>query len=414
MDQRGWQLATLLLILLLTVKPVSADSIPWARHTVTVPLVVEQAVGTALLENQVPGASYYAITDVSMRGLVYMVSIAAIGQCEPQSWNLDCAVRLFTAAYDGETAALEGTPEYDFMTSSFMRDYHQINPSAQTHGTEGGEDGDYPNLPVLPFRPGTKVLIGPRGVHDAGYSLTGWKAVDLVSGTDMGGNAAPNEVYASVDSEITYVCRDDHSVAVRAGNFLYAHLMDNANLTVGYDLKRGVKFASMVIGSFSDTCGWASQQPNHWHLHFAVPGTNATEFSGWLFKPFEGMFISSNGERIGTGDYLTNWTTTSDGSSGDPGEQIKQGNSFWDSIVAGLINFVRSGVLSRFDKRTNTDYASVYVNASGVVLRIFFILFSTSFKLHIFAFVVTAMMILEPARIIYKLYIAIKKAIPFV
>lgn len=368
------------------------------------------------MANPVENAEYYAITDITTHGTIYVISIAAIRGCDPQNWNLDCAIKLFTIATDGISSGIEGSPVYESLTSTFLNDYEQYRPTVLNDGTVGGDDGDYSNstLPVLPFKVGTKVVIGSRGVHDAGFGLTGWKAVDLVSGTDIGVNAAPNEVYASVDSEITYVCRDDHSVAVRAGNFLYAHLQDNANLVVGYNLRRGVKFASMVVGSFTDTCGWANQQPNHWHLHFGVPGVTSVQFAGWTFKPFEGVFVNGP-TRVGKGDYLTNsGLTGGDNSAGDPAEQIKQGNSFWDGIVSAMINVIRDGILKRFPERSGTNYQDVYINASGVVLRVFFIMMSTSFDLSFFAFFVTAMLILEPARVIYKVYMSIKKAIPFV
>lgn len=416
MDKAIWKLAIILLVLLVPFGTASADSIPYARHTVTVPLYLQDIVTNVLLANPVDGADYYAITDITSHGSVYVVSVAAIKGCDPQTWNLDCAIKLFTIATDGTISGIEGTPEYSNLTSAFMNDYEQYKPNSLNDGTVGGDDGDYSNsnLPVLPFKAGTKVVIGSRGVHDAGFSLTGWKAVDLVSGSDIGSGAAPNEVYASIDSEITYVCRDDHSVAVRAGNFLYAHLHDNANLVVGYNLKRGVKFASMVVGSFTDTCGWASQQPNHYHLHFGVPGVTAVEFAGWTFKPFEGGFVRGN-TWVRTGDYLLNpGLTGGDYSAGDPAEQIKQGNSFWDGIVSAMINVIRDGILKRFPERSETNYQDVYINASSVVLRVFFIMLSTSFDLSFFAFFVVAMLILEPARVIYKVYMSIKKAIPFV
>ncbi len=416
MDKAIWKLIALL-ILAIPVNSVLADGgIPYARHTVTVPIFLEDIATSVLLNNPVEGAEYYAITDITTHGDVYVVSIVAIRGCDPQTWNLDCAIKLFTIATDGVISGIEGSPEYTTLTNTFMNDYEQYKPNALNDGTAGGDDGDYSNsnLPVLPFKAGTKVVIGSRGVHDAGFSLTGWKAIDLVSGSDIGSGAAPNEVYASIDSEITYVCRDDHSVAVRAGNFLYAHLEDNANLTVGYNLRRGVKFASMVVGSFTDTCGWASQQPNHYHLHFGVPGVTAVQFAGWTFRPFEGGFVNGN-TWVRTGDYLYNpGLTAGDNQVGDPAEQIKQGNSFWDGIVSAMINVIRDGILKRFPERSATNYQDVYINASSVVLRVFFIMLSTSFDLTFFAFFMTAMFILEPARVIYKLYMSIKKAIPFV
>lgn len=392
-------------------RPVSAEGVVWGEHTQPVPPDIEELAGLVLAaDNPAPEATFFAITDYTHIGNVVMVSVAALGSGNPTVWTLYNAVWIGTLALSGGSGAVEGSPEYQQITDGVVfRSLPEIVPD----DGPGGDDGFDSTLPVLPFKGGTVVTFGPRGVHDAGYSLTGWKAVDLVSGSDLGSRYAPNEVYASEDAQISFVCRDSTSVAIKAGNFLYAHLRDTSNLATGTQLYRGVKFATMVVGSFTDSCGWAQQQPNHWHLHWGFDGLSTIDLVGWTLYPFSEKFVRGSEEVAANGALMNYGTPGSDPGSSNPDIHMT-GANFWDGLVGGMLSFVKDNILPRFPQRTDTDYGGVYTNAAGVVMRVFFIILASNFKLHVFAFVVLAMFILEPTRMAVKLYMTIKKGIPFV
>lgn len=388
------------------------DGIQFAKHTVSVPSVIQDGVAQALLANNpAPDAGYYAITNYTTRQVVTVVSVAALRQeADPQAWNLDDAIWLGTVALSGDTFAVTGSQEYSALTQDVF--YGDLPANRPGITAEGGEDGPYLDSPMLPFKPGTRVIFGTRGVHPAGYSRTGWVAVDLVSGSDLGATAATNEVYGAKDEEITYVCRDNNSIAVLTDTFIYAHMVDNPALQEGYNIRRGVMFGTMVVGSFTDSCGWASQQPNHWHLHFGMNGTQTVDFLGWTFRPYEEAFVRG-GTVVRKNEWLNNpGVVAGDDVITDPGAELS-GANFWDGIVVALVNYLKDGALTLFPERSETNLQDAYINSSGAILRVFFIMLKTSFSLAVFGFVVGVMFVLEPARVIYKLYIAVKKAIPF-
>lgn len=409
MDKANWKLAFLVaFVALITIHGSAfADGVVFTRHTVTVPLWIEDKLRDILTENNRTGT--FAVTDISYRNDLYLVSIAQLPDGTSDDWRLDQAIDLFVVVLNDTVGAVQGSEQFEALTAGIFGD---IPPEPdRAWGDIGGNGLEDTGLPMLPFKPGTYVYIGPAGVHNAGYS-TNWIAIDLVSGPDLGTNMNPNEVWAAKTEEITYVCRDAHSVAIKTDTFIYAHLADNTFLQVGNNLTRGTKFASLVTGSFADTCGWASQQPAHYHLHFGFQGNEQVKFSGWTFFSYSGVF--SNGtETVGKGDKLYNPGVTGDNYAvTDPYKEIKQGGSFWDGVVGGFVDYV-SGAINQFPERSGSNYQDIFVSTAGAVLRIFFVILSSGFNLNIFAGVMMMMFILEPTRLIYKLWVAIKKAIPF-
>jgi ribosomal protein L27 len=69
----------------------------------------------------------------------------------------------------------------------------------------------------FPWQPSKAVRLGVLGLHNTGYgqnSEANWRAIDLVSGSNMGTGAANDSVYTSVSGTVDYVCKDSASVAV--------------------------------------------------------------------------------------------------------------------------------------------------------------------------------------------------------
>ncbi len=402
----------LLAVLVIYPSTVKAAGIVWASHTVPVPPVLLDVAADMLAA--APPAAYYAVTNVTEKQNIYVLSILGLGaDVDPGDWSIDDAVWLGTVAIKstdaGYIGGLEGSQEYDQLTRGVF--YLEPPELGDPASPAGGTDGEYYTGPLLPIKPGTQAVFGPRGFHSAGYSLTGWYAIDVVSGSDLGSNAAPNMVYGAADGQISYVCKDAVSVAVVAGDYLYAHIVDNSNLITGYQVKRGVGFGSLVTGNTNDSCGWTTQQPNHWHVHFGFNPSNTSYLANYQIDINGSRFIKA-GESYYVGDTLTNLNLSSGDNPGtDPGELT--GDNFWDGIVSGFVGFVNKQILTTLPNADKAvENAAVFINAGGVTLRIFFVILASNFKLGVFAFVVIAILIMESVRLPFIIYRLILKLFP--
>src|SRR5690606_35891679 len=94
-----------------------------------------------------------------------------------------------------------------------------------------------PEIPRFPWETGYSMQFGKYGIHANGFSsvVSNWKAIDFMSAGNTGLGRAPNKLLASLSGTISYVSRDNTSVAVRIGSFFYSHLLDNASLKVGQE-----------------------------------------------------------------------------------------------------------------------------------------------------------------------------------
>jgi len=374
--------------------PIVNASVTWADHSV----IVSNDILTALETLTYDASVYYlAVVDVYNYSNVYVVSLVGLpSTADPQNWSITEAAWIGTAAVSDDylQAALEGSALYDTLTAPVFDDMG------------GGTD-----IPIFPWEPGKLAYYGSRGVHDAGYGLTGWEAIDWVSGPSYGTNYYTNGVYASEDAQISYICRDSTSVAVVAGNFLYAHLKDNATLTIGGHIYKGVKFAELVTGSFSDTCGWASQQPGNYHVHWAFePDSGVKRIEDWTLNITTQDWTKGT-SIISIGDAMLSTGTTAVISDGDPSAEM-DGSHVWDSPIQSIVSSVTKNIVPRFPEGQTRDIGTTYLNAAGVAIRIFYILIDTNFNTTLLRYFVIAMGILEPTRIIYALYKLVLKALP--
>ncbi len=390
MDKSLVRLSLIGIFLVLTFHQVTkAWAVNMLPPTVQVPDEVAQAVQSLLsTTNPAPDAAYYVITDVTLKR-VYLVSVAGV---TTDPWTLADAVWVGIIAVDPQNnyqAALRGTPEFDTMTDGIL---------------EGGGGGSGQELPMFPLEPGKKFIYGIRGVHGAG----GWSAIDLVSGYDLGSDFAPNAVYAAASGTITYVCRDSYQVGVYTDDYMYLHLKDNAFLKPGSQLVRGMRFASMVEGSVpsSAPCGWAEQQPDHYHVHwgFKPQGTTFAVAGGWILDLNTGVFHNGP-QSVSPGQVITA-PGLDDGAIGAP----DSGTSFWDPLVNFVIRMGQR-ILVHFPTRQGWLIGMYLLSATRMAVRSFHVLLGGVFDLTIPVLVITTIGIIEIIRILMTVYFLIRKVL---
>jgi hypothetical protein len=248
---------------------------------------------------------------------------------------------------------------------------------------------------VFPWQIGRTMMYGIRGIHGSGdYGTSGMYAVDFVGGDNLGSNVASNIVYAAASGEIDYVCDDGTALAVRTYNsatgeyLLYAHLLDNSNLTIGHGFSQGQAMGALKYGTFNDTCGWAQQSANNYHLHF-------------MFKPHSGAFqISSctllfSDEKFHCGDKVLGiggWLIggggggqidPEDGGAGTGSDDPASGTgvvgegapSFWDNVIIAIITVIDRAVIKLLPEHTSPiQLFRVIFNGISLFFRLVYVL----------------------------------------
>jgi hypothetical protein len=262
----------------------------------------------------------YAISGVSLGDGGTYVSLVGLDPDTPApyDWN-----------YENETIIWEGSL---FQTGGVFSVYVPTRYPTIEAASGGGADV------AFPWAIGSKMMFGPRGIHGGQNN-----AVDWVSGDDLGEGAAGPEVYASADGEIINVCEDNTQMGITVDGpnyrFGYLHLEKDSNLTVGKAFVRGDYIGRLKYGKFTDTCGYADQAPNHYHLH-------------WTFQPENGIFKAeswilyyntSEWKRGNETVKVNQWMTGGGGidnptDPGDPGDPTVPVSvpRFWTYILTGV------------------------------------------------------------------------------
>jgi hypothetical protein len=262
--------------------------------TVEVDRPTQEAIKAALARvPDLPGeARYFAVTDVQPVGRASFVSVIGLAELDAElGWSIDdgawFGLLLVREGRNGQAlAAPQGSEEFSSWLGQFTDE--ELGPSAK-RDLDPLQSGRDPNLNsgnyVFPWQAGTSMLYGTLGVHDNGFAsvVTGWKAVDMLSDGNTGAGHAPNRLLAAYASTISYRCNDGTSVAVRAGNFFYTHLVYNANLYVGKSFAQGQEMGQMKTGSFSASCGWATQGSGWFHVHWGFPNDDL-QVEGWTLS----------------------------------------------------------------------------------------------------------------------------------
>ncbi len=258
---------------------------PTLEATVPVPDWITEAAQIALGSYPNFGsAPSYIITDLSQTGDTYTLSMARM-VTSPNGPDLEENLGIYTLTI---VSSDSGTIVYPLTPIDLQPD-----PSTARYTRE------------LPWRDGS-MSLGPRGVHDLGYGLAGWLAVDWVSQGQPG--QAPNMVYAAEAGEISYICRDATQLSMRVGDLFYAHLVDGG-YQIGHHFEQGDPIGPLVTGSFDDWCGWASQPEGDYHLHWGFPPGDFITAGGWVLDT-HGSTWRRPGEAVGIGQSIVSeWST---------------------------------------------------------------------------------------------------------
>jgi hypothetical protein len=244
----------------------------------------------------------------------------------------------------------------------------------------------------FPFQSAKAVKYGILGVHGAGYTSytnSSWWAVDLVSGDGMGSGAANDSVYASTSGSVDFVCEgtDAWTVGVSGGgdSFIYAHMLENANLTMGHAFTRGSVIGTLIHGSYTDDCGWAVQQADNWHLHWGFIKSSSNSFQA------EGCILSADQywtcgtTKVKPTNYLNHYgsITTDNNGTITHGEDSGMGDapSFFDNLVQGageIFAFLFTNNLP--EHGSPSTFITPIINGVKIVFRIAWVLLRGNFN----------------------------------
>ena len=337
-----------------------------APAAVPVDQLLDYEVQQYLSAHPPAGTNLYAITEISDGPHGVYISLAGLrpDRQPPYDWGME----------DNDTVIWTGTlKKVAGVISPFTVGDTCHNCARRTAGPGGGSDI------YFPWQAGKKMLMGPRGVHGAGdFGTTGMVAIDWVSGDDFGGNAANNTVYASAGGTIDYICHGTLQSAIRVTDgttiVLYAHLIYNSNMTIGHTYVRGEPIGVLKYGAFNESCGWAEQSANHYHLHWMiVPAGGRYRAESWSLTTALATWNRGN-EQIkvnmwmtgggGTGPQLPN--PGPDDPPSDPGGPIVidpqnpanlrlSGVHFWDYVIGGLNSLYVSLVLNNLPPTLSSE-----------------------------------------------------------
>lgn len=301
------------------------SGIIWADGPVTLSDALLDAIATLLLSDppEDEETNIYAATNVSGIDTAWNVSIVNLVDVAPP--------------YD----------EWDAETNVVWAWFVECT------GTEPTWTCVYYELPVLggdtefrfPWRTGYKMQYGVLGVHSGAAMIPGSSAVDFVSGDSMGADAAPATVIAAADGVITSVCSDGTSMAIRVDGgavpIAYFHLESGQSFSEGQTITKGQVIGVLKRGTFSGTnCGWASQQPDQFHLHFVFTATTPgyLEIGGCVLNMSSENFVC-DGDTYPVLAWLPNGGNSGTGDTPDPGTvpSAVGGVHIWDGIVDFLV-----------------------------------------------------------------------------
>lgn len=356
---------------------VRAEGITMLPATVKVSKEMEDSVANALLGTYAErGISVYAITDVDHRGEFSVVSVAGLPDDAAQ-------MQLESALWLGSVTVADTTG-----MPAVVNDV----PAAGEYGGSG---------PVLPFRDGTQAMYGFLGVHGCGFGLgSSWVAVDLFPTENM--------VYASEAGSVSYVCRDGTQVSMRVGNQLYAHLVDTGQV-MGDTYSQGQAIAGMVPGTFTATCGNATQSENNFHVHFClVPVSGAWSADGYTLDINSSQWVKGE-EIVDPTEYLT--AAWENANVPPPGSPV--GGNFWDALMGGvseMVDTVANQLPVHEDMSMRTKVMDAARPSFELISLVFFSSFDMTVPLWMFG-IITAM---ELIRVIYAGWMWVKRAIPII
>lgn len=277
---------------------------------------------------------------------------------------------------------------------------------------------------AFPWEAGSTMMYGPSGVHAAGGGgayATGFSAVDFLGGDDLGSGVASNRAYAVAAGTVDYVCADNTTTLIRTtdeatdNSFIYAHLLDNANLEEDHEFSKGALIGSLKYGTFDDSCGWASQTAKHYHLHFGFEPANNS------FR-MEGCILNTNTEKwtcgtqtVSTGEFLRGGGGGTSTSGDDVGINSDQ-PSFWDYALSGAVSIWDRTLVAILPSHQTMQYTYVIYGGVKIALKVARVMVYSNLNLgHLIAIVLAGVTIkfgFGVAEFIVFLFKAWKSLIP--
>jgi len=256
-----------------------------------------------------PPADYFAVTAVSGTDEWQFVSVAGLeGLRSDLEWNLQKhavwfgLVLLRRDAGGSWTGATEGTAEFSLLLDEIPAEI--LDASARQNIDPISRAAAPAATYRFPWESNTCMQYGSRGLHPADFEgwggIYGWKAVDFLSDGSVSSGRAPNRLLAAAAGTIGAVCNDGTSVAIRVGDLLYAHLLNNANLYTGKTFAQGAEIGQLRPNSFNARCGWATQSPGWFHVHWGFPATAPFRVEDWTLDLSDGLWRRGS-ETRGTG-----------------------------------------------------------------------------------------------------------------
>jgi hypothetical protein len=398
----------------------AADKV-WARRAQQVPPVCmfkgtlgvspgfTREVGRLIAEQGgVGGAQCYALTNVKYDRSIkkFRISLAAFSSGEPdkKDWRLDDAMGMLTGEVEwGQDGIMEGAIYGPPPAETTTTDGLIVRKAGSTTGT------------IFPWGTGTKVRYGEDGIH-AGWGGFGdlW-GIDFVSWDNISGYA-DDKVYAAFSGHVTYICRDAHSMALRVGAYLYAHLAVDNNIYENETYyNRGDQIGTLVHGDFDDTCGYADNGDNShgYHLHFAFPFNNGVFYIG-------GCALSQQTHNFSCGDLadlnivqpnedLTNAGEDGGGGS-DPTPDAEVVANFWSYLLHGF-NTIVTFITGLFPEH-QPFYGVEIVQTAGLIMSVLYEVALTQFNMFWPGVMVTMCLAGEGTRWSIKIYLFIKSLVP--
>lgn len=371
-----------------TVQPVDEPSgITLLASTIKVDPPIERQVERLLaVDAPIRSVFVYAITDLVDKNGYYYVSVAGLPIGSTKMFLGDA---LWLGSV--QLAKMPGLPGFvtELMASQ------QTEKTIQVKQTIGGGAGN-----ILPFRSGTQAQYGMSAVHNCGFSLNGWKAVDFFPSEDM--------VYSSMAGEVNYVCRDTTQVALRIGDNLYTHLVDNG-AQVGDQYTQGQAISGMVPGTFTNSCGVADQGESQYHVHFCFQPdpTGFFHADGYALNTATGTWTKGQ-DQVNPLGYLTaDWQDATI----IPGPAA--GANVWDSTVNGVTSMVNH-TADALPQHVDLKMADTVLGNVGPAFDLMYTVILANFDLTIPLWVIGIITTLELVRIAYAGWMWVKRAIPII
>lgn len=398
--------------------------------TIPVDGVIIADLNTWLADNAPVAYPYWAVTyagDPDALGDVF-VSLVAIDVADPNAqWYIED--RHPEDGTDDSVVRWMGsvTVHADHSVSLFSDGGY--NDAPQAHALKIAAPVSMPildgggNNVRFPWQFGKSMIYGTRGIHDAGgggaYAV-GFSAVDFLGGQDLGTGIASNRVLSVATGEVDYVCEDGTTVTIRTASagdyYIYAHLMDNSSLIEGYTFYQGDTIGYLKYGSFDDTCGWAEQTADHYHLHFGFkPANDAFKIGGCILDMNTEKWTCGT-EVVSPGGTLKNLGSTL--TTGDDASAFSNQLSFWDYLLMGGEQLLHGLLLDHLPDHQSNSYLYALYNAVNISVRIARVMvyqnISLSWLMAVFAFGITIKGVFLIAEVVAFALKAWKSLIPII